>query len=105
METPSSNAGRSSGRSVAVMLLVGTRKGAFIYRSDAARKKWRVEGPRCRVERPINKNFSHQDTKERKWEPRNSASLSWCLCVLVVRIGLAIKFFNNLTGQYCPVLT
>jgi hypothetical protein len=27
------------------MLLVGTRKGAFIYRSDAARKKWRVEGP------------------------------------------------------------
>jgi hypothetical protein len=28
------------------MLLVGTRKGAFIYRSDSARRKWRVEGPR-----------------------------------------------------------
>lgn len=27
------------------MLLVGTRKGAFIYRSDAGRRKWWVEGP------------------------------------------------------------
>jgi len=27
------------------MLLLGTRKGAFKYRSDAARRKWRVEGP------------------------------------------------------------
>jgi len=45
MGTQSSNAGRRASRSVPVMLLVGTRKGAFIYRSDAARKKWRVEGP------------------------------------------------------------
>src|SRR6185436_19061687 len=28
-----------------VTLLVGTRKGAFIYRGDAARKNWRLEGP------------------------------------------------------------
>lgn len=27
------------------MLLVGTRKGAFFYRSDATRRAWRVEGP------------------------------------------------------------
>ena len=27
------------------MLLVGTRKGAFIYRPDAGRRKWTVEGP------------------------------------------------------------
>jgi photosystem II stability/assembly factor-like uncharacterized protein len=29
----------------AVTLLVGTRKGAFIYRGDSARKAWRLEGP------------------------------------------------------------
>ena len=28
-----------------VMVLVGTPKGAFIFRSDARRKKWAVEGP------------------------------------------------------------
>ena len=28
-----------------VRVLVGTRKGAFILRSDAARKRWRVDGP------------------------------------------------------------
>ena len=27
------------------MLLVGTRKGAFIYRCDAARKAWQLDGP------------------------------------------------------------
>ena len=29
----------------AVQLLVGTRKGAWIYRSDARRETWRAEGP------------------------------------------------------------
>ena len=29
----------------AIQLLVGTRKGAWIFRSDAARKTWRVQGP------------------------------------------------------------
>jgi photosystem II stability/assembly factor-like uncharacterized protein len=33
------------GRGTAVTLLVGTRKGAFIYRSDASREKWDVNGP------------------------------------------------------------
>ncbi len=28
-----------------VVLLVGTMKGAFLFRSDASRKEWRVEGP------------------------------------------------------------
>ncbi len=28
-----------------VTLLIGTRKGAFIYRGDAARKNWRLDGP------------------------------------------------------------
>ena len=28
-----------------VIVLVGTMKGAFILSSDAARKKWTVEGP------------------------------------------------------------
>ena len=28
-----------------VALLVATRKGAFIYRSDAGRRRWRVNGP------------------------------------------------------------
>jgi photosystem II stability/assembly factor-like uncharacterized protein len=30
---------------MAISLLVSTRKGAFIYRGDTARKNWRVEGP------------------------------------------------------------
>jgi len=34
-----------SGRNAAVTLLVGTRKGAFIYRGDAARRGWQVDGP------------------------------------------------------------
>jgi hypothetical protein len=29
----------------AIQLLVGTRKGAWIYRSDAGRSNWRVQGP------------------------------------------------------------
>src|ERR1043166_6580024 len=31
--------------SESVTLLVGTRKGAFIYRGDPARRKWSVDGP------------------------------------------------------------
>jgi photosystem II stability/assembly factor-like uncharacterized protein len=29
----------------AIQLLIGTRKGAWIYRSDAGRRRWRAEGP------------------------------------------------------------
>ncbi len=28
-----------------LLLLIGTRKGAFILRGDRARKRWRMEGP------------------------------------------------------------
>src|SRR5262249_48009235 len=28
-----------------VFVLVGTRKGAFVLRSDSGRKKWKLEGP------------------------------------------------------------
>jgi photosystem II stability/assembly factor-like uncharacterized protein len=28
-----------------ILLLVGTRKGAFLYHGDASRKKWKVDGP------------------------------------------------------------
>ena len=31
--------------SAAVQLLIGTRKGAWIYRSDAQRQTWSVQGP------------------------------------------------------------
>ena len=30
----------------AIQLLVGTRKGAWVLKSDAARQTWRVEGPK-----------------------------------------------------------
>ncbi len=36
---------RRATKQVGVMLLVGTRKGAWIYRGDAARTRWRVDGP------------------------------------------------------------
>ncbi len=28
-----------------VRVLVGTKKGAFVLRSDASRREWRIEGP------------------------------------------------------------
>ena len=34
-----------SAKSGDVLLLVGTMKGAFVLRSDKARKKWSVGGP------------------------------------------------------------
>jgi photosystem II stability/assembly factor-like uncharacterized protein len=47
---PSSGAGRSAARKDGALLLVGTMKGAFVFRSDASRKKWTVEGPHFRGE-------------------------------------------------------
>jgi photosystem II stability/assembly factor-like uncharacterized protein len=37
----------------AISLLVGTRKGAFILRSDEAREEWSVDGPHCQTW-PVN---------------------------------------------------
>ena len=41
---------RKSSRSEEALLLVGTMKGAFVLRSDKARKKWKIEGPHFRGE-------------------------------------------------------
>jgi photosystem II stability/assembly factor-like uncharacterized protein len=38
-------AARVSGKSHEVVVLVGTRKGGFIFRSDLRRKGWKLEGP------------------------------------------------------------
>ena len=32
-------------KSSRILLLVGTRKGAFVYHGDASRRKWNVDGP------------------------------------------------------------
>ncbi len=40
-----SPAGRARGGSSRVLVLVSTRKGAWLYRGDAARKSWRADGP------------------------------------------------------------
>src|SRR5688572_9766282 len=42
---PASGARRSAPGKDGALLLVGTMKGAFVLRSDASRKKWRIEGP------------------------------------------------------------
>jgi hypothetical protein len=41
---------RSRSRNREVVLLVGTMKGAFIFRSDESRKKWTMEGPHFKGE-------------------------------------------------------
>ncbi len=35
-----------------VIVLVSTRKGAWLFHSDAARRSWRVNGPHLRLDRP-----------------------------------------------------
>lgn len=45
VEISPSPAKGDSARSQRVVLLVGTRKGAFIYESDASRGQWRLNGP------------------------------------------------------------
>jgi photosystem II stability/assembly factor-like uncharacterized protein len=42
---PASHKRSNSARMYQVAALVATRKGAWLYRSDAARKTWRVDGP------------------------------------------------------------
>src|SRR5690242_3594362 len=43
--TPATHARRGSRGMRRMLVLVGTRKGAWLYHSDAARKTWRVDGP------------------------------------------------------------
>ncbi|MGO8953373.1 MAG: WD40/YVTN/BNR-like repeat-containing protein [Rhodomicrobium sp.] len=46
-----------------VLLLVGTKKGAFILESDAARRSWQFRGPFCEAW-PINHVIANQETGE-----------------------------------------
>src|SRR3546814_3264788 len=39
--------------SVRILILIGTKKGAFIIESDGARRRWNVRGPYCETW-PIN---------------------------------------------------
>jgi photosystem II stability/assembly factor-like uncharacterized protein len=43
--TKSKSAPKSAAKSKEVVVLVGTRKGGFIFRSDLRRKTWAIEGP------------------------------------------------------------
>lgn len=53
---------RSSGR---IVLLVGTRKGAFIFTSDAALKAWKMDGP----------HFLGQEVNHLVLDPRDRRTL------------------------------
>ena len=39
-----------SAKAPEALLLVGTMKGAFIFRSDKSRRKWKMDGPHFRGE-------------------------------------------------------
>lgn len=41
---------RKTGTGIDALLLVGTMKGAFVFRSDKSRKKWEMDGPHFRGE-------------------------------------------------------
>ncbi|EXI89352.1 MAG: putative plant photosystem II stability/assembly factor [Candidatus Accumulibacter regalis] len=45
LSTPADEPAASAPGERAVVLLVATRKGAWLYHSDAARERWRVDGP------------------------------------------------------------
>ncbi len=60
--TPDSSAGPSEGD---VLLLVGTMKGAFVVRSDAARREWRVDGPHFRGETVYSLAFDQRGGRQR----------------------------------------
>ena len=44
-KSKSKSKARSKAKAQEVAVLVGTRKGAFILRSDLRRKTWKLEGP------------------------------------------------------------
>ena len=48
-----------------VLLMVGTMKGAFFFRSDAARKEWRMEGPHFRGETVYSLAFDQRGGRRR----------------------------------------
>ena len=48
-----------------VLLLVGTMKGAFVVRSDAERREWRVDGPHFRGETVYSLAFDQRGGRQR----------------------------------------
>ena len=55
------------------LLLVGTMKGAFIFRSDGAREKWDVAGPYFPGRSVYAMNFDGRNGRSRLWAAVNSA--------------------------------
>ena len=55
------------------LLLVGTMKGAFIFRSDGARKKWDVAGPYFPGRSVYAMNFDGRNGRQRLWAAVNSS--------------------------------
>jgi hypothetical protein len=48
-----------------VLLMVGTMKGAFVFRSDGARREWRMEGPHFRGETVYSLAFDQRGGRRR----------------------------------------
>jgi photosystem II stability/assembly factor-like uncharacterized protein len=55
------------------LLLVGTMKGAFIFRSDGARDKWDVAGPYFPGRSVYAMNFDGRNGRQRLWAAVNSS--------------------------------
>ena len=55
------------------LLLVGTMKGAFIFRSDGARRKWDVAGPYFPGRSVYAMNFDGRNGRQRLWAAVNSS--------------------------------
>jgi photosystem II stability/assembly factor-like uncharacterized protein len=55
------------------LLLVGTVKGAFIFRSDGAREKWDVAGPYFPGRSVYAMNFDGRNGRQRLWAAVNSS--------------------------------
>ena len=54
-----------------VVLLVGTRKGSFTFRSDARPAEWKVSGPRMRGYSAYHMTYDPRDSEV--WMAANSA--------------------------------
>lgn len=55
------------------LLLVGTMKGAFLFRSDGAREKWDVAGPYFPGRSVYAMNFDGRNGRQRLWAAVNSS--------------------------------
>jgi photosystem II stability/assembly factor-like uncharacterized protein len=55
------------------LLLVGTMKGAFLFRSDGAREKWDVAGPYFPGRSVYAMNFDARNGRQRLWAAVNSS--------------------------------